>query len=197
MSLLQDVAYGVGERARAVHRVFTRSTPGPLLIRAAVALTGAAALVTAYPAKLVFGPGAALMLVIAALPALLPRGRMATVVVVLAVLGWLMSTTVFAEGVNPGRLVALSALLYLAHTLTALAAVLPYDAIVAPEALGGWIIRALAVAAGSGVVSMGLLIVTGAARGPGFLAATLAGLALAIALVALLPWLNRREPGAS
>jgi hypothetical protein len=191
MSLIEDVKYGITGRVRAVRRVFIRAAPGPLLIRAAVALTGTAALVTAFPSAIVLGPGAGMMLVLAMLPALLPRGRTGTIVALLALLGWLMSTTLYADPVTPWRLIALASLLYLAHTLTALAAVLPYDAVVAPEALGGWVTRAVAVLLGSATVSLALLVATGLSGGRVFLAATLAGLALATALVALLPWLMR------
>lgn len=197
MSLVQDVRYGVSERTRAVRRVLTRMAPGPLLIRAAVAFTGTAALVTAFPNDLALGPAAGALAVLATLPALLPRGRFPTVLALVAVVGWLMSTTLYADPVNPWRLIGLAGLLYGAHTLAALAAVLPYDAIVSPAAVGGWLTRGLAVVAGSATVSMGLLVVTGRAAGQAFLAASLAGLALAIALIALLPFLGRGGSDAS
>lgn len=191
MTLIYDLQYGVTERVRAVRRVFTRMTAGPLLVRAAVLFAGAAALVTAFPTELVFGPGVGIMVLLAALPAVWARGRFGTVLALVAVLGWLMSTTLYGDPVTPWRLIALASLMYLAHTLTALAAVLPYDAIVSPEAIGGWLGRALAAVTGAGVVSMGVFVITGRASGRSFLAASLAGLALAIGLAALLPRLGR------
>jgi hypothetical protein len=192
MIFIQDVQYGVTERVRAVRRVLTRMAPGPLLVRAGVLFAGAAALVTAFPNELVFGPGAGIMVVLAALPAVWARARFGTLLALVAVLGWLMSTTLYGDPVTPWRLIALASLMYLAHTLTALAAVLPYDAVVSPEAVGGWLGRALAVIAVSGVLSMGIFVITGRAGGQSFLAASLAGLALAVGLAALLPRLGRR-----
>jgi hypothetical protein len=64
-----------------------RTTPGPLLVRVAVFLFGAVGLLVAWPLELVIGPGFLVAIVLAALPALLPRGRMTTFVIVTAVVG--------------------------------------------------------------------------------------------------------------
>src|SRR6266508_4406281 len=52
---------------------------------------------------------------------------------------------VFASALTVWRLAALAGALYLLHTTAALASVLPYDTIVAPGVLLGWLVRAALV----------------------------------------------------
>jgi hypothetical protein len=98
-----------------------------------------------------------------------------------------------AEPVTFWRLVGLAAALYLGHSLTALAAVLPYDAIVEPEVLARWLSRAFLVVAASAALALALLVGSAVWGGEPLLIASLLGLGVAVGLAALLAWLLRRR----
>ena len=83
--------------------------------------------------------------------------------------------------------------LYLGHALTALAAALPYDAVVNADVVGGWLARALAVVLISAVLTVVALGISTDLAGDAFLLATLAGLAGAAGATLLLARLVRRE----
>jgi hypothetical protein len=87
---------------------------------------------------------------------------------------------------------ALATLLYLGHTLTALAAVLPSDAVVNLDVVGTWLARALAVVLISAVLTVVALGLTAELAGGAFLLATLVGLAGAVGATMLISRLLRR-----
>jgi len=87
---------------------------------------------------------------------------------------------------------SIATLLYLGHTLAALAAVLPYDAIVNLDVVGGWLARALLVVLISAVLTVITLGLTAELAGGAFLIATLVGLAAAVGVTLLLSRLLRR-----
>jgi hypothetical protein len=68
------------------------------------------------------------------------------------------------------------------HSLAALAAVLPYDAVVSPGVISGWLLRAGATVAVSAIVSVVLLLLVKATLGPVYLVASLVGVLAAGAL---------------
>jgi hypothetical protein len=160
----------------AVYRA-RRTTPGPLLVRGGVFVTGLLGLLLAWPFGVVAGPGALVLVVLAAVPAFAPRGRLPAAVILASVGGWLMATMVYAEAPAYLRLVLLATALYLQHNLCALAAVLPYDAVIAPGVLLRWLARASVVVLLTAVLalfgSVAPLYLSGS-----YLAASLAGLAL-------------------
>ncbi len=180
------------DRVRRVRTVATRATLTPLLLRCGVFLCALAAFTVAYPAPVLASRVTGVLLLVAALPALWPRGWGATLVAVGAVGGWILDTTWYEQPVALWRLLALAGLLYLVHTLAALAAVLPYDAVVATEVVAHWLARAFAVVLGSAVLAVTVLALTGAAGGGAFLAASLLGLVVAVGVAGLLAWLPRR-----
>jgi hypothetical protein len=184
---------GLTERARGAVRVVARATPVPIGVRCGVFLAGLVAVVTAYPAEVLMVRPGVLLLFTPLLPALRPRGRLPTVMALIAVVGWLVSTTVGEEPVRLGRLLLLSAALYLIHSLSALAAVLPYDALVRPNVVARWLGRALAVLLASAVLAVVALAAAGRTGDRAVLAAALAGLGVAVALPALIAWLWRRR----
>jgi hypothetical protein len=168
-----------------------RVTPATLLVRGTVFACTFAALLLAYPAAVLvsaLGP----LAVVALVPAVAPRTRFVTIALLLAVFGWLAATTRYGEPVGLPRLVALSCLLYLAHTTAALAAVLPYDTVVAPTVLVRWLTRAAVVLAVSGVFAVVTAAAADAVAGRAYLVASIAGLLLVAALAALLATLRRR-----
>jgi hypothetical protein len=168
-----------------------RATPGPLLVRAGIFVTALAALLTAYPAVVVTSRLVLPLVLAAAVPAFAPRRGAPTMLALVTVAGWLVSTMGYREPVTLFRLLGIAGLLYLMHSLAALAAALPYDAVVAPDVLVRWIGRALLVVAASAVLAL-LVVATADGLHGAYLLASLVGLTLATALTALLTHLLRR-----
>jgi hypothetical protein len=175
-------------RQRRDHAVYTlsRLSPGPVLVRLVVFASAAGAL------ALVYGPlsrgavGTLLVAAVGLLPALLPRTGLTTLVVLACALGWMVTATTDGSPRDLVRLVVLAGLLYLAHTSAALAAVLPYDTVVSPGALGRWGLRAAVVLAMTVAFTGVCVVIAGRADGSTYLIASLAGLGVAVALGALL-----------
>jgi hypothetical protein len=186
---------GVRDRLDSLREQATRITPGTLLVRGGAFAFAAGALLVASPADVLTRPGAAVGLVACgAAPALAPRTRLTTMVVLLAVLGWLASTTTYGEPVTLPRLVTLSCLLYLVHTTTALAAVLPYDTIVAPAILVRWLGRTVLVLALTAGFAVAAVLGVRAVGSQAYLVAAVTGVLLVAALTGLLALLRRRCP---
>ncbi len=180
----------ISDQLSRIQRAIRRAAPGPLVVRGGIAICASAALVTAYPWEILATRAVLLLALLAVLPMLAPRGRWVTIVVLATVCGWLISTMGYAQPVTLSRVFVIAAALYLTHSLAALASVLPYDVVVAPEVLGRWIGRALLVVAASAVLSLVVVVIGAAARGANLLA-SLAGLAVAVAVTALLAHLLR------
>jgi hypothetical protein len=189
---MNDLYLLARERVDEAVRRARRTTPGPLLVRAGVFGTGLLGLLLGWPFALVAGPGAVVCLVLALLPAFGPRGRLPGLVILLAVTGWLVATLRYAETPAYLRLVLLATALYLHHNLAALAAVLPYDAVVAPGVLLRWLARSGVVVVLTAVLalfgSVAPLYLTGR-----YLVASLVGLALMALTVAYLARLVGRR----
>lgn len=182
---------GLRERVAGWRAAALRITPATLLVRGAVFACGYAALLLAYPAA-VLVPALGPLALVALVPAVAPRTRFVTVALLLAVFGWLAATTRYGEPVSLPRLAALACLLYLAHTTAALAAVLPYDTVVAPAVLVRWLTRAAVVLAVSAAFAVAAAAGADAVAGRAYLVASIAGLLLVAALAALLATLRRR-----
>jgi hypothetical protein len=180
-------------RVRNARTVVVRATLAPLLVRVAVFACLAAAVAAAFPADVLLTRFGAPLLLVALVPAVAPRGAWPTVAIAAVVIGWVVVTSESGERIALWRLVALAGLLYLTHSLSALAAVLPSDAIVAPEVLARWVSRAAAVVLAGAVLGVLLVSVAGIGGGDTMLAAAVAGLAVAVAAAALLGWLVRRR----
>lgn len=168
-----------------------RITGGPLLVRGVVFLAALTGLLLAAPGGL---SSRALLgfVALAAIPAVLPGG-LATAAVMVAMVGlWLADTMLFLEQPSLGRLLGVAAALYLTHNAAALAAVLPYDAIVDSQVLLRWAVRTALVLAATGALTVLLVNVL-----PGLYITTptvalVLGLAAVAAAVALLTRLGRR-----
>lgn len=171
-----------------------RATAVPFIVRCGVLLTGLLAMGVAWPGDLLTSPRFLIMvLVVAFWPAVAPRGRGGTAAALMAIAGWLVDTAGFGSPVTLLRVLALATLLYLAHTLTALAAVLPYDAMVNMDVPALWLGRALIVVLASAVVIVLALGLTADLGGDAFQLATLAGLAAAAAVTMVLARMTRSE----
>src|SRR6266508_1689191 len=186
------VRRGFADRVELTRRMVARATAGPLLVRGTVFASAVTALLLAYPGETVRSGASGLLLALATLPALRPRGMLVSTVVFTVVFGWVLATTLYAEPVTVWRLAALAGALYLLHTTAALASVLPYDTIVAPGVLLGWLVRAALVivltVAFAVAVMLGILPVANRS----FLLASIAGLGGMAALALLLAVLRRR-----
>jgi hypothetical protein len=169
-----------------------RVTMIPFLIRLGIALAGLLAMSVAWPPALLASQFFLPIAAVALYPGLVPRGRGATLSALVAVAGWLVDTAGFDARVALWRVLALATLLYLGHSLTALAAVLPYDAVVSFEVVANWLARALAVVIISAVLTVGALGLTSDLAGGAFLIATLVGLAGAVGATLLIARLLRR-----
>jgi hypothetical protein len=183
----------IADRVRGIQTAVGRTALAPLLVRGGIFLSALIAFAVAYPARLLLGRPLGLLVIVALLPAVAPRRFWPTLTVLVGVGGWLLSTSWYGEPVVLWRLLALATFLYLTHSLCALAAFLPYDAAVAPEALSQWVARALAVALGAAVLAVLLIGIAQRGGDRTFLAAAVGGLAVAVAACALLAWLIRRR----
>jgi hypothetical protein len=161
----------------------------PATVRAGVFAAALAALLLAAPPLLPLPLLLAGTVLLSVLPALFPAGPGATLVMLAAAGGWLLT-----EPFSPLVLV-LAALLYLLHSLSALAATLPYDAVVAPDVIVRWLLRTAAVIGSGALLSAAVLVaVAGFAGDRSHGAVTLAGLALALLLArAIVPRVTRES----
>jgi hypothetical protein len=183
---------GLLRRLSRIPAVVRRATVLPVLVRCGIALAGLLALVVAWPTGLLASQFVVPLLVIVVWPAFAPRGRGATFAALVVVAGWLLDTAGYDSRVALWRVVSIATLLYLGHTLTALAAVLPYDAVVNLDVPGLWLGRALIVVLISAVLTVLALGLTADLDGDAFQLATVVGLAAATGVTVLLVRLTRR-----
>jgi hypothetical protein len=183
---------GIAERAERARRALGRATLVPFLVRCGIALALVLAMSVAWPASIAASRYMLVLFVVAICPALAPRGRGTTFAVLVVVAGWIVDTTWYEERVALWRVLTLATLLYIGHTLAALAAVLPYDALANLDVVTTWLARALGVLLISAVLTVVALGLTSALAGSAFLVATLAGLAGAVGATMLLSRLLRR-----
>jgi len=183
----------IGVQIEAARGVLARATAIPFLVRAVVALCGLIAVGVAWPAELIANQLTAPLLVLVAIyPAVAPRGRGATFSALVVVGGWIADTVGSGADVELWRVITIATLLYLGHTLTALAAVLPYDAIVSLDMLGGWLLRAGAVVLVSAVLTVATLGLSADLAGGAFVLATIVGIACAVGATILIARLLQR-----
>jgi hypothetical protein len=181
--VIDDLQQYVGGRIGRLKDMGGRAAAGPLLVRAGVAVFAALSMVLAFPGEVMRNFAAiAVAGVVAVLPAAFPRSRLVGLAIFACAFGWLIGTIVYDETIQVPRLIGLSSALYLMHTLAALAAVLPYDVVLSPGVLTGWLVRAAGVVAVSALVSIALLVLVKLAIGPVFLVASLVGVLAAGAL---------------
>jgi len=180
-------------RVRAVQQVAGRVSAVPLLVRAGIFATVLAGLALAFPAEVLSGRPLLFLAVAALLPAVGPRRPWPTFAALVMVGGWLLATDGYGRPVQLWRLLAVAALLYLSHSLCALAALLPYDGVVDPDLISRWLLRAGAVLLGTAVLAVLLLQVAGLGGDTGHQWVTVLGLLVAVGLVGLLGWLLRRK----
>jgi hypothetical protein len=182
----------VARKIAGAKTVLTRATVLPFLVRCGIALCGLVAMSVAWPPEVLASQFFAPLALVAIYPAVAPRGRGATLAAVVVVGGWLVDTVMQDAPVALWRVLTIATALYLGHSLTALAAVLPYDAVVNADVVGVWLARALVVVLVSAVLTVAILGLTADLAGGAFLAATLVGLAGAAGATVLIARLVRR-----
>jgi hypothetical protein len=183
---------GITRRIERAGTVMSRATFAPLAVRCGIALAFLGAVTVAWPVSVVVSRFLVLLALVAVYPAVAPRGRGVTFAVLVVVGGWVLDTTWNDARVALWRVLGIATLLYLGHTLAALAAVLPYDAIVNPDVVTGWLSRALLVVLVSAVLTVIALGLTAELAGAAFVVATLVGLAAAVSVTLLLARMLRR-----
>jgi hypothetical protein len=179
-------------RIAAARAALSRATVLPFLLRCGIALCGLIAMTVAWPASVVTTQYSVLLSLAALYPAIAPRGRGATVAALVVVAGWLVDTAGFDSPVALWRVLTIATTLYIGHSLTALAAQLPSDAVVNLDVPGIWLMRTLGVVLVSAVLTVVALGLSADLAGDAFLAATLVGLAGAVGATLLLARLIRR-----
>jgi hypothetical protein len=128
------------------------------------------------------------------LPALWPRSTWVTVFWLTTVTGWIAATMLYDSQITLLRLIGLSVALYVVHSGAALAAVLPYDAVVDSVVILRWLMRATLVIIVSVGLSVGGLYVVSSWPAEYYLAATILGLLPVIGVVWLIAFVARRRP---
>lgn len=177
------------DRTRAA---VSRATAIPFLVRCGVLVAGLFAIGVAWPPSLVASRYFALLLLVALYPAVAPRGRGGTFAALVVVAGWVVDTSVYDSRVALWRVLSIATLLYIGHSLTALAAVLPYDAVVNLDVVGGWLLRAAGVVLISALLTVVALALSADLAGAAFLIATIVGLAGAVGATVLIARLLQR-----
>jgi hypothetical protein len=187
------IVRGLRDRITRARRIFARATAWPFAVRLGVFAAAITAQGFAYPPEGFLGAGAVGMLALAGLPAVWPRSAAVSVFWLVTAAGWVFSSTVFDSVATLPRLVGVAVSLYVVHSGAALAAALPYDAVVDGVVVARWALRAFAVTVVAvGVSVAGMFAVTGLADRT-YLAATLVGLLPAVGLVWLLVVVSRRR----
>ncbi|GIJ28602.1 hypothetical protein Vqi01_37640 [Micromonospora qiuiae] len=181
-------------RVRALRTAVGRITLAPVLVRLGIFLAALVGLLLAYPAEVVAGQALGALVVVAVLPALAPRRFWPTFAALVTVAGWLLATDMYDRPIALWRLMVVAVALYLTHTLCALVALLPYDAVVDPELIVRWLTQAAGVLLATSVFGVLLLeLARAGGNADGWQAVTVAGLLIALAVTAMLAWLLRRR----
>jgi hypothetical protein len=181
------------DRIARLKRIIARATAWPFAVRLTVFAAAMLAQGFAYPARTLLGGPLVAMVLLAALPALWPRTAAVSTFWLITVTGWIFATTLLDGVTTLTRLVGLSVCLYVVHTGAALAAVLPYDAVVDPVVVARWLLRAAVIVAGSLGLSVAALFAVSDLSNRTYLVATLLGLVPAVAVVWLLAVVSRRR----
>lgn len=181
-------------RTSALIGMARRATPGPLLVRVAIAAATFASLLIAYPPGTLGGRAPLFFAVAAVLPSLFPRGPIPTIMILTSALGWLGTGSGFdLRGTTFARMCLLAALIYVIHTACALAAVLPYDAIVTQGVFTPWLVRASIVLAFTGALALFVVDLHGLTHGRREVIASIVGVFVTLAISGYLTLLGRRR----
>lgn len=178
------IAVGVAERARTS---VGRATAASLRIRALVFTAALAALLLSCPAPV---PVVSWLLVaftpLALVPAVRPAGWSPAAVMFTAAGCWFIATAGLDAEVRAWRVTALACSLYLLHASAALAAVVPFDAVVPAGLVCHWAVRPVVVLATTGGLAGAVVGALAGLSGWTHRVAAVCGAAAATGVVALL-----------
>jgi hypothetical protein len=170
-----------------------RATAVPTLLRTGLGLAAVAGLSLGF-ARPGMPPGAyAVLVAVGLVTALAPRTLMPTAVILVSAVGWLISGSDYSAPGGFFRLWALAVLLYTVHSAAAMAAVLPYDALVTAGTFQPWLRRAGLVAALTGLVAFAIAELPGLIGGHRQVLASIIGLCVTLAIAGYLTMLGRRQ----
>jgi len=167
-------------------RRISRTTPVPLILRVIVFLSALLALWLAAPAQASTPRLILLMAFLAALPGLFPGTRVVDFVMVSVLIGWVATTLAVGEPAEPLRVFGIATALYVSHSAAALAAVVPYDAVVDTQVPLRWAARCGLVIMGGGLVTAAVVVIARSVVPGRSVLVLLAGLGVAIGTVAML-----------
>jgi hypothetical protein len=174
------------DRLARVRRIFARATAWPFLVRLGVFGLALVAQGFAYPSSVLTGTTVIVLVALALLPALWPRTAAVSTFWLLTVAGWVAATTLYGAVATLPRLAGLAVALYLVHSGAALAAALPYDAVVDPVAIVRWLLRAMGVLVVSVGGTVAAMLYVGQLTPRSYLVATLIGFALTVVIAWLI-----------
>jgi hypothetical protein len=163
-----------------------RTAPGPAAVRAVVFFAAAAGMWIAAPTALVSFRLLLPIVVAAALPALIPNGRVVGVTMAFIVGLWVTATLGFGEPASALRTFMAACALYVTHSAAALAAMLPYDAIVDNQVIIRWAGRSALVIIASGLITALVVLLAPLLTPTTSALALIAGFAVVMALITLL-----------
>jgi hypothetical protein len=193
-TLASDVSWRLQELALQVRRgirLVRRTGPGPLLVRILSGVGAATALAAGAPDVLEGWVWVAVAL--AVLVGLAPRTRLVGLVGLAALALWLIRTSAEHGDYSIVRLAVLGVALYLTHSCAALAAGLPYDAIIG----GAVLLRRIGRIGITAVVGMGFgvgcLVAARVLPALHGVAGAVAGSTAAVLLLAILVWSAHRS----
>jgi hypothetical protein len=183
----------LSERFRRAYVIVTSATLVPVVVRLAVFAALLGALAVTMPPSVIEPRTVLPLLLVAAVPALAPRGSTTTLAIVAIVIAWVVTTAGAGERIALWRPLTLAGCLYLAHSLAALAAVLPTDAVVSADVLARWVARVAGVVLTASVLAVPMVSVSGIGGAETLLTAGVVGLGVAVGAAALLAWMVRRR----
>lgn len=159
----------------------------PLLFRLVVWAAGTVALLYALPGPLLASPPALAVVVgVALVPAIRPDSWLVAALLLVAVFGWLLRTTVLEEPVSWVAVSWLAAALYVVHVSASFAAALPMSAVVTR---GVWLrplLRLVAVLVVTGLLALVGSWLSGSVPSASSVAVPVVGVVLALGLAVLL-----------
>jgi hypothetical protein len=188
-----DLGKDLIDRLVNVIRRIRRTQPGPTLMRLIAGSMAMAALLIAAPPSAAQTSQAGLLVPFAVVVVFYPRSRWVGITAIVAVLLWLLSTIAEVGPPPLWRVGALAAALYLMHTAAAVAAVLPYDAVVGRAVLLRWAVRAGAVTVASVAIGLTGYAVVSQMPTQRSIVGPIVGAVLAALLVGMLALQLRRE----
>jgi hypothetical protein len=163
-----------------------RVTPVPLILRCVVFVSTLLGLWLAAPAEFSNPRFLLALAFLAVLPAFFPGTRAVDIVMMCVLAAWVMTTLGAGEQAEPWRVFGIGAALYVTHSAAALAASVPYDAVVDAQVPLRWAARSGLVLLGAGFVTAAIVVIARTVTPGTSVIVLLMGLAVVIATVALL-----------